>query len=109
MICLTGIGDVWGIGRRLSERLKAHGLNTALDFAQLPKEIIRDRYNINLERVWRELNGEACIGIEESIDGPQKSLTGAEYRGKCRFCLFAQYGCVVGGFRYTMLCYVGVV
>lgn len=74
-LCLTGIGDVWGIGRRLSERLKAHGLNTALDFAQLPKEIIRDRYNINLERVWRELNGEACIGIEESIDGPQKSLT----------------------------------
>ena len=37
------------------------------------------------------------------------SVSGAEYRGKCRFCLFAQYGCVVGGFRYTMLCYVGVV
>ena len=72
---LTGIGDVWGIGRRLSERLKTQGIYTALDFARLSKETIRDRYNINLERVWRELNGEACIGTEESIEGPQKSLT----------------------------------
>ena len=57
---LTPIDDVWGIGRRLSVRLKAKGVQTAYDFIQLPRRWVRQTMTVMGERIWRELNGEPC-------------------------------------------------
>ncbi|MDE7387243.1 MAG: Y-family DNA polymerase [Muribaculaceae bacterium] len=60
-LSLTDIGDVWGIGRRNKRRLIEQGIVTALQFARLERESVRQTFTITGERTWRELNGEACI------------------------------------------------
>ena len=60
------IEDVWGIGRRYAEKLKALGCHTAYDFAQHHKDWVRITFNnINIVRTWQELNGEDVVPNEE--------------------------------------------
>lgn len=61
---LTQIEDVWGIGRKLSEKLKMNGVNTAFAFSKLPREWVRKHMTVTGERTWQELNGEPCIELE---------------------------------------------
>jgi len=65
LLALVPVDDVWGVGRRLSTRLNALGITTALDLANASPRAIRDQFSVVLERTVRELNGEACIGLEE--------------------------------------------
>ena len=60
------VEDVWGIGRRYSAKLQALGCKTALDFARLQKDLVRQVFNnINVVRTWQELNGEDAVPNEE--------------------------------------------
>ena len=60
------IEDVWGIGRRYSEKLHSLGVQTAYDFAIHHKGWVRQTFNnINIIRTWQELNGEDCVPNEE--------------------------------------------
>lgn len=61
---LTEVGDVWGIGRRLTKRLEEYGIQTALDLAKMPLPRLRKFLNVVGERTWRELNGEPCIDFD---------------------------------------------
>ncbi|HHG3324336.1 TPA: Y-family DNA polymerase [Vibrio parahaemolyticus] len=54
------VGDVWGIGRKISHRLKFMGINTALQLANYPPALIRREFNVEIERTVRELNGHQC-------------------------------------------------
>ena len=56
----TAIEDVWGIGRRLSAKLKAQGIKTAADFVKIPPSLVRSQYSVTLERTQRELMGHDC-------------------------------------------------
>ena len=58
---LQPVGEVWGVGRRLTEKLNALGINTALQLAQANTAFIRKNFSVILERTVRELNGESCI------------------------------------------------
>lgn len=60
-LSLTDIGDVWGIGRRNKRRLIDQGIVTALQFASLDRDSVRQGFTVTGERTWRELNGEPCI------------------------------------------------
>ena len=60
---MTELGDVWGIGRRLSKHFAARGLRTALDLADMTEEQMKE-YNVTVLRTWKELNGTACIDID---------------------------------------------
>ena len=60
------VEDVWGIGRRYSEKLHALGCKTAYDFACHHKDWVRITFNnINIVRTWQELNGEDVVPNEE--------------------------------------------
>ena len=60
------IEDVWGIGRRYSEKLHSLGCKTAYDFAIHHKDWVRFTFNnINIVRTWQELNGEDVVPNEE--------------------------------------------
>lgn len=60
----TEIGDVWGIGHRHAKRLAQYGVKTAYDFAQMPRNWVRQQMTVVGERTWKELNGEPCIDME---------------------------------------------
>ncbi len=66
---LLDISDVWGIGQRHTEMLRAHGVKTAYDFTQRSKDWVQRNMTITGVRTWRELRGIDCIDIDEL---PQK-------------------------------------
>lgn len=68
---LFPVGDVWGIGRRISRSLESIGVVTAYDFAALSKDYVRKKYHVTGERTWKELHGEPCIAID-GLEGVTK-------------------------------------
>lgn len=56
------VGDIWGVGRRISERLKRQGIETALQLSRQKPALMRREFNVEMERTVRELNGEVCKG-----------------------------------------------
>jgi DNA polymerase V len=65
LMALVEVGEVWGIGRRISKKLNDMGIKTALQLADTPTPLIRKHFNIVLERTLRELRGEPCLELEE--------------------------------------------
>lgn len=59
------VGDVWGIGRRWSEKLNSHGIYTALDLRNSDAQYMRDRYNVVMQRIILELRGVPCLEAED--------------------------------------------
>lgn len=72
-LSLTEITDIWGIGRKLGKTMRGMGVDTALQFADMPIEKVRRMLNIVSERTWRELNGEPCIDVEPD-ESEQKQM-----------------------------------
>ena len=62
---LFPIENVWGIGRRMSEKLKYYGVNTAKEFTEKKPEWVRRQFSITGYRTWLELNGKNAIDIDE--------------------------------------------
>jgi DNA polymerase V len=61
----TPIQDVWGIGRRLAPRLKAEGIYTALDLADLRPRYAQQLMGIHGRQLVAELNGKCCHPLEQ--------------------------------------------
>ena len=61
---LTLIGDVWGIGRRLSSFLQKYNIKTAYDFIQLDKGWVRKNMGVVGEKTFLELCGVSCIELD---------------------------------------------
>lgn len=62
---ITPVEEVWGVGRRITARLNVMGIRTALELAQADPKIIRRQFSVVLERTMAELNGEACLELDD--------------------------------------------
>jgi DNA polymerase V len=69
------VGDVWGIGSKYEEKLKALGIHTAYDFSVMPGEKVNELMTIVGYRLWRELNGKQAIEFEYEV--PDKKGIGS--------------------------------
>jgi len=67
------IGDVWGIGRRLTPKMIKLGIRTAWDLASIDPLWMRREFSIVQEQLVRELNGECCLDLAE-VQPPRKSI-----------------------------------
>jgi DNA polymerase V len=56
---------VWGIGRKLSVRLKQVGVKTAYDFTQLNDSWVKRNLSIVELRLKHDLNGNPTLGLED--------------------------------------------
>jgi len=61
----TEVGEVWGVGRRIAAQLQAGGVQTVLDLKRLDPATVKRTWSVVLERTVRELNGIACLGLED--------------------------------------------
>ena len=61
---LTDIGDVWGIGRRLTNFLNKYNVSTAYDFIQLDRGWVRKNMGVVGEKTFLELCGVSCIEMD---------------------------------------------
>ncbi len=59
------VGEVWGIGSRTHARLKQLGIHTVWDLAGQPTSQIRSEFNVVIARTVMELNGIACLDMED--------------------------------------------
>lgn len=65
LMALLPVDEVWGVGRRISNKLEAMGIKTVLQLADTDIRFIRKHFNVVLERTVRELRGEPCLELEE--------------------------------------------
>ncbi len=67
------VGEVWGVGRRSAERLQQMGIDTVLELKYSPAKRVRAEFGVVMERIVAELNGEACIGLDE-VTPPRRQI-----------------------------------
>ena len=73
------VGDVWGIGKRSTEKLNQYGIRTALDLKQADEKLIRKLLTVVGSRTLSELNGIPCISLEQSPPCPKSIITSRSF------------------------------
>ena len=76
------VGEIWGIGRRISKRLEGQGIHTALDFYNADTATLRQQFGVVIERTQRELHGTACDQLHFSEENKQHIIRSRSF-GKC--------------------------
>ncbi len=79
LLHLTDVSDIWGIGQRISKRLNQLGITTALQLADSNVSMIRKNFDVIVERIMRELNGESCIALEDAPPPKQHILNSRSF------------------------------
>ena len=69
----TDVKEVWGVGRRIAAQLYDSGIKTVLDLARLDPATVCSRWSVVLERTVRELQGTACIELDNEPP-PKKEI-----------------------------------
>ncbi len=67
------VGDVWGIGRRLSAHLDVIGIKTAWELSQADAWMLRKKFSVVVEKTARELASTSCLELDEP-DPPKKEI-----------------------------------
>ncbi|WP_312299112.1 Y-family DNA polymerase [Stutzerimonas nitrititolerans] len=79
------VDEVWGVGRRYADRLKAMGVETALHLACCDDHKIMDEFGVVLRRTVLELRGVPCAELELQTPPKQQIVSsrafGARQKG----------------------------
>ena len=62
---ITPVSEIWGVGRKINDRLLTMGINTVYDLKIANSKHISNILGVNTERIVYELNGTPCIELEE--------------------------------------------
>lgn len=60
-----GVGEIWGIGSRIREKLATQNIHTVLALKQADAGLIRRQFSVVTERTVMELRGISCLALEE--------------------------------------------
>lgn len=74
------VSEIWGIGRRLAPKLDEIGIKTVWDLQTASPSQLRARFSVVMEKIIREINGTACIELEE-INPPKKQIVSSRSFG----------------------------
>lgn len=74
LLASIDVGEVWGIGRRLSVQLQALGIENVLQLRDADAASLRDRFGVVMERTVRELRGDSCMALEEHAPAKQQIM-----------------------------------
>ena len=72
VLAATPVGEVWGIGRRISAQLTDGGVTTVLDLVRSDAATIRSKFSVVVERTVRELQGTQCVDLESVPQAKQE-------------------------------------
>jgi DNA polymerase V len=75
----TPIGDLWGIGRRLGPRLRAEGVATAWQLAQLRPQLAQRLMGIHGRQMAAELRGMICYPLQTRTSVQQSIMRGRTF------------------------------
>lgn len=66
----TDVGVIWGIGRKISTKLREASVNNVLDFVRADAATIRGQFSVVLEKTLLELRGTSCLEMSDIDDAP---------------------------------------
>ena len=66
------VGDIWGIGSRISKFLQSNSIQTAYDLYSSDPRWVRQHLGVVGERTYRELHGEMCFPIIENPEAKKQ-------------------------------------
>ena len=70
---ITSVTEVWGIGRKTSQKLEQMGIKNIYDLKTANAKSLRNVFSINIEKLINELNGLQCIQLEDYQE-PRKQI-----------------------------------
>ncbi len=76
------VDKVWGVGFRLSNKLKLLHIETVKQLQEANAKWIRLNFNVNLEKTVQELNGVSCYDLENITIQPRKQIITSRSFGK---------------------------
>lgn len=75
------VGEVWGVGRQIGEKLRAMGITTVQAFRVASPKMIRSQFSVVLERTVSELRGESCLELED-VAPPKQQIVSSKSFGE---------------------------
>ncbi len=73
------VDEVWGVGRKLAPRLAEYGIQTVQDIKQAHAPTLRSEFGVVVEKIQRELQEVACIGMEEVTPARQQIIASRSF------------------------------
>ncbi len=73
------VNEIWGVGRKLTQRLHMMGIITAQQLAKAQVELIRQNFSVVLARIVQELNGTACIELPDNVRSKQQIMVSRSF------------------------------
>lgn len=68
------VDEVWGVGRKLAPRLADYGIETVQDLKQAHAPTLRAEFGVAVEKIKRELQEVACVGMEAVTPARQQII-----------------------------------
>ena len=75
------VGEVWGVGRRIADRLAGLGIHTVAQLRQAEPKLMRQHFGVMMERTVSELQGISCLQLEE-VAPPRKQIVSSRSFGQ---------------------------
>ncbi|MBN2332551.1 MAG: Y-family DNA polymerase [Deltaproteobacteria bacterium] len=79
-LAMTGVADVWGVGRRTAVKLRSWGIETALQLHDCDDQWLRQKLGVIGQRLVLELRGIACLGVEQCPLSPKSVRCSRSFR-----------------------------
>lgn len=79
VLAIIGVREVWGVGRKLEEKLVGQGVVTVADLRAMDPAIARRLHSVVLERTVRELQGTPCLDLEEVAPNKQQIIASRSF------------------------------
>lgn len=75
------IGETWGIGRQLREKMQRLHIHTVADLINTPPDYLRTKFSVVISRMQRELQGISCLQLDD-IQTPKKQILSSRSFGQ---------------------------
>ena len=75
----TEVGSVWGVGKKITEKLKAGGIHTVLDLVRADAAALRSQFSVVLEKTLLELRGTPCMEVDDAPAPRQQILVSRSF------------------------------
>ncbi len=73
------VDEVWGVGRKLTKRLAAHDIHSVADLRNAHTPTLRAEFGVVIEKTQRELQGIACIELQEVEPNKQQIISSRSF------------------------------
>ncbi len=79
LFATIAVGEVWGIGSRLSKQLGDRGIGTVEALRRADSKAIRREFSVVVERTVMELNAVPCMSLEDVVPNKQQIMSSRSF------------------------------